>query len=92
MTAITWESKDPDEVLDYSLDWSTRLGADTISTSDWPDFPAGLTNDNETNTTTTTTIWLSGGTAGNTYQLTNRIVTTGGRTYDQTVILFCKEA
>ena len=28
-----WPPKDPDEVLDYSIDWSRFLGNETISTS-----------------------------------------------------------
>tara|TARA_R100000742_G_C4256046_1_gene73944 strand:- start:643 stop:981 length:339 start_codon:yes stop_codon:yes gene_type:complete len=28
-----WPNKDPDEILDYSIDWSRYLGTDTLSTS-----------------------------------------------------------
>lgn len=87
---LSWPTKDPDAVLDYEIDWSTWLGSDTISTSAWT-VPAGLTKDSDTNTTTTATIWLSGGTAGEVYELTNHIVTAGGREQDQTVQLICAE-
>ncbi len=76
--------KDPNAVLDYVLDWGTWLGSDTISTSTWT-VPTGITEDSSTNTTTTATIWLSGGTAGSTYLLINRIVTVAGRTEDRTI-------
>ncbi|WP_425347612.1 hypothetical protein [Sinorhizobium mexicanum] len=33
------------------------------------------------------TVWLSSGTDGTNYSLVNRVVTAGGRTYDQTVRL-----
>lgn len=84
--ALTWPNKDPDEVLDYQIDWSSRLGdSDTISSSSWPTIPAGITKDSDSKTDTVTTIWLSGGTLDETYELTNRIVTIGGRTMDQSV-------
>lgn len=88
--ALVWPFKDPDEVLDYIIDWSARLGdSDTISTSTWT-FPSGITKDSDSNTTTTTTAWVSGGTIGETYEILNRVTTTGGRTYDQTVKLKVK--
>lgn len=82
--ALEWPSKDPDEVLDYQLDWSGRLGSDTIATSSWT-VPAGITKNSDTNTATVTTIWLSSGTLNSSYELQNRVTTTGGRTMDQTV-------
>jgi hypothetical protein len=82
--ALEWPSKDPDEVLDYQLDWSGRLGSDTIASSSWT-VPAGITKNSDTNTTTVTTIWLSSGTLNSSYDLQNRVTTTGGRTMDQTV-------
>ncbi|MDX0965361.1 hypothetical protein GOL41_17340 [Sinorhizobium medicae] len=88
--ALTWPAiKDPDEVKDYSLDWSALLRAsDTITSSTWTVGEGdGLTIDSDSATTTATTIWLSAGTAGTNYSLVNRVVTAGGRTYDQTVRL-----
>ena len=80
--------KDPDEVKDYQLDWGSRRLADseTISTSTWI-VPSGITKDSDTDTDTTTTIWLSGGTAGVEYRLTNRVVTSQGRTYDWSTVV-----
>jgi len=86
----TWTTaKDPDEVKDYAVDWTDRLAGDTIVTSTWI-VPDGITKDSDTNTTMNTTIWLSGGELGNTYEFVNRVVTAGGRTYDQTCKLKCK--
>ena len=76
--------KDPDATLDYVIDWSTWLGADTISTDSWV-VPTGITKVTDSNTTTTATVWLSCCTLGNTYACVNRIVTAGGRTQDQTI-------
>ena len=86
-TPIAIKEKDPDSVLDYTLDWGTDwLDGDTISTSTWS-VPAGITMDSEVETATTTTIWVSGGTADQEYELTNQIVTAGGRTADRTILI-----
>jgi hypothetical protein len=89
MPPLDWPFKDPDEVLDYEIDWSDRLDGDTISSSDW-EIEAGITEGSTSNTTTVTKIWLSGGTIGEKYVLTNRIVTAGGRTMDQSTRIAVK--
>ena len=79
-------TKDPDAVLDYSVDWSLWLAGDQISTSQWTLEPAtDLQVAADTNTTTRTVVWLRGGVAGTTYLATNRIVTVGGRTDDRSL-------
>lgn len=85
--ALSWPNKDPDEVLDYKLDWTARLDGDTISTSTWT-VPAGLTNAGDSNTTTAATVWISDGTEGTKYTILNRITTAAGRTMDQSVSLY----
>ena len=71
--------KDADAKLDYQLDWSAWLDdEDTIATSTWEPSD-GLTVEDESHTTTTATVWLSGGTVGAYYTVTNRIVTAAGR-------------
>lgn len=81
-----WILKDPNAVLDYRLDWDAAgdswLAGDTIATSAWTLDP-GISQTSATNTTTTATVWLSGGTAGSEYRVTNRITTAGGRTEDR---------
>lgn len=89
-----WPDKDPDSVRPYGFDWSAFLAglSDTISTSVWTVVPTGeLAVDSDTNTTTTTTVWLSAGTAGGVYRLTNRITTAGGATFDRSAKLNVKE-
>ena len=85
---LLWPDKDPDEILDYQMDWSSRLVGDIISVSTWV-LPVGSTLNKvaESKTTTSTTIWLSGGTLGERYELLNRIDTSAGRKMDQTVSL-----
>jgi hypothetical protein len=82
--------KDPSAVLDYRIDWGEWLDSDTIATSTWI-VPTGITKASDTNTTTITTIWLSGGTVGNSYALVNHIVTTGGREDDRGITIVVAE-
>lgn len=86
---LKWDPKDPDEVLDYQIDWSGRLKDDTIQTSIWI-VPPDITKNSDTHTDTTSTIWLSGGTEGLRLSITCRITTAGGRTMDQSVQLQIK--
>lgn len=83
-------TKDPDAVLEYIVDWSDWLGEDTITTSTWVD-PTGITVGDSSNTSTAATVWLSGGTVGVPASITNRIITTDGRTDDRTIYLTIRE-
>ena len=76
--------KDPYAVLDYSLDWtnwmpssdtitSITVTAETISGDSAP-----LTIDSSTNTDYIATANISGGTAGNIYNVEYKITTTNG--------------
>lgn len=85
---------DPNAVLDYSVDWKHKtagsrtsgnadgwLGSgETITTSTWT-VAAGLTQTTPTpsNVDGKTTVWLTGGTAGTSYRVTNHITTSTGR-------------
>lgn len=84
--------KDPDAVLDYVIDWGDEWleTGDEIKTSTWT-VPAGITKDSTSNTPTTTTIWLSGGTDGETYDLVNHIITDDGREDDRTITIKVRE-
>jgi len=82
--------KDPNAVKDYTINWVSFLGVDTIASSAWT-VPTGITKDSDSNTTTTTTIWLSGGTASAEYSLINRITTAGGVTEDITITIAVEE-
>lgn len=82
--------KDPDAVLDFQVDWEDWLGSDTISSSSWT-VQTGITKDSDTYSLTTATVWLSGGSPNTVYYVTNRIVTSGGRTEDRTLYIKVKE-
>lgn len=89
--AKNWiRAKDPDEVVDYDVNWADQLAeGETISTSAWT-VPAGITKNSDSISSARTIIWLSGGTAGEVYECVNRIVTSAARTFDQTCKLKCK--
>jgi hypothetical protein len=80
----------PTEVLDWTMNWATRgLGSDTIVSSNWSVSQTGVTLSAPSQTTTTTTIWVTGGTPGNVYTITNNITTSGGREMQETVNYVC---
>lgn len=76
-------NKDPNAVLDYTIDWKDWLGDDAILTSSWT-LPVGITSAGVTFSSSTATVWLSGGTAGVSYSIYNQITTVGGRTEKRT--------
>ncbi len=85
MTIIYAFDKDPDEILDFTIDWSDWLpSGDTISTSAW-NVPAGITEVSKSSDTTKVWIFLSGGIDGDEYKLTNTITTAGSRTAQRTI-------
>ena len=92
---LAWPTKDPDDVLDYTLDWSLRLvTGDDITTSVWFTDSAtspGLEMDSDTFDGNSATVWLSGGIPGTTYIVTNRVTTNAARIMDQSVKLKVKE-
>lgn len=87
MASVQYFLKDPDDVLDYTIDYADWLEtSDEVSTSSWS-LDTGITEDSSSNSTTSATIWLSGGTAGVDYDCTNSIVTDDGREKDTTITI-----
>jgi len=84
---MTTFTKDPDAVLDYSIEWSKWLAGDQIQTSAWSVSDPALEAAEDSNTATRTTVWLSGGTVGQLYIVTNRITTSGGRTDERSFVI-----
>jgi hypothetical protein len=72
-------TKRPDETADYGVDWLKDLGTTTISASTWAASSADVTVVSASNTTTTTSVRLSGGQAGQTYYLENRVTCADGQ-------------
>lgn len=89
---------DPDEVLDYSVDWSEVLATgETIADSEWTvasgtatiaasyNGAAGATSDG-TISGTSTTVWVVTAQLGD-VQVRNHITTSAGRQYERTAAL-----
>ena len=102
---MRWPSKDPDETLDYSLDWSRFLGSNTISSVAWYLYTAdgvktpvssapvvdGLSAGSQSNTSTIATIVLSQGDLNKEYRITCAITFGGGLIAERTTSLQIKE-
>jgi hypothetical protein len=85
-----WPPKDPNEVKDYDLIWTSELAGDTIVTSVWTLAAGSALTINSSSyqtssTSSITKVWLSGGIIGQVYTLTNTITTAVGRTEDAVV-------
>lgn len=78
--------KDPEAILDYSVDWGPWLNGDEIETSNWV-VDSGLTivPASDSKTTTTTRVFISGGAVGEEYDLKNTITSVGSRTDERTL-------
>lgn len=95
----TTYTKDPEDILDYRNDWSAWLAAnddDTLSASSWVfeddgDNDGSLTIEQSSFDDDSATVWLSGGTPGRVYRLTNRIETAQSRTKDATITFLIQE-
>ena len=94
--------KDPDAVLDFKFDWATSTNGRGFT--DWLDTgetiqsytitaEAGITLDSDVAVDSNTSVvaWLSGGTAGTTYDVACKIVTTAGRTDERTMSIVVAE-
>lgn len=90
--------KDPAAVLDYKFDWKSLTNGSGLS--DWlatgetistktVTADTGITkvSDSLTDTNTSVTVWLSGGTAGQSYKVVCQIVTSDGRTDERTMVI-----
>lgn len=94
--------KDPDAVLDWKFDWKALTNGsgpenwletgETIA-SHTVTAAAGLTVDSSslTDGNTSVTVWLSGGTVRNGYDVTCHITTSNGRQDDRTIRIYVVE-
>lgn len=102
-----WPDKDPDEIVDYTVDWSRFLGTDTITTSNWFIKDANGTKEQVTpneivdglqflSTTVPTgnqavTARFAQGTNNKRYTVTCRIETATGLLFERSIFLRAKE-
>lgn len=104
--SLKWPNKDPDETLDYSIDWSRFLDGATISGTTWYVNDAdgvktelvasgplvnGIQLVSNTNTDTVTTAYIASGTNNTLYTFTCKITTSGGLVVERTVRLRIRE-
>ena len=83
--------KDPEAVLDYSVDWGAEyLLGDLIAQSQWsvdPDETDGVAIVGSDFDATTSTVKAGGGSLGKLYRLVNDVVLQSGRTDRRSVVL-----
>lgn len=84
---MKWPNKDPQDVLDYAIDWSAELEEETLTGSAWSVAPNTLTIDSDAIGGDQTILWLSGGESGTRYTVTNTVTTSAGRTFRRSVHL-----
>ena len=100
--SLKWPNKDPDEILDYSIDWSRFLGNATISSFTWfVDNENGVKTElvnsgplvngiqliSSTNTNTVTTAYIGSGTENVLYKFTCQITNSNGLVVERSVRL-----
>jgi hypothetical protein len=85
--------KDPDSTVDYGISWGAGYlsRGEIISSSSWSIFPiqiGGLEIEGSpTFTETQASVFVKGGIERGLYRLTNRIITSKGRTDERTLTL-----
>jgi hypothetical protein len=103
--SFRWPNKDPDEILDYSVDWSRFLNGATITTCVWSvddstgtktaitagNTVNGIQNVAQTISGSTTTINLGLGTNNIEYKIYCRITDNSGNVAERVVRLRVKE-
>lgn len=96
--AKKWPNKDPNEVLDYVINWTPKIPsgdsiqsvAHSVALGDVVIDDEDFDNAGTGSAVNTTVVWLSAGTIGEPCEINCRVVTVLGRTMDQTVKLTIK--
>jgi hypothetical protein len=84
--------KDPGDVKDISIDFTGPLATgDTLTGSATITPDTGITVDSDAVATPLVTIRLSGGTAGERYDVNCEISTTDGETFNRKVVIVCED-
>jgi hypothetical protein len=83
--------KDPDAVLDYSVDWGAEyLAGDLIATGQWtvdPQEDGGVTVVGNDFDASTSVVTVTGGIPGRIYRLVNQVVLQSGRVDQRSIVL-----
>lgn len=81
-------NQDPDDRLDYGIDWSGLLRPDeAITDVTWSVAPEGLTVEEGELVGAVAVVWLSGGTVRTDYRVKCQVETDGGRRITRSVRL-----
>jgi len=83
--------KDPDAVLDYAFDWNTWLASGETISSRVVTADTGLTKVSDSESSGIVTAWLSGGTAGTSYNVACKIETSDSRTEERSITILVQE-
>ena len=78
-------AKDPESVLDWAWEFSDWRGSGDSISNKTVTAETGITVDSSAINGTQVVVWLSGGTAGESYDVTVQAVTANGRTVERTV-------
>lgn len=85
---LQWPDKDPEEYLDYDIDWTRPMctvSGDFILSSQWTLISGDVVIADSSFLVTRSKVWLSGGTVGTQSVLHNVVTTNAGRLMDRTV-------
>lgn len=82
--AQLWDYKDPDAILDYSVDWTPWLAGNTISSVIWTITSGTVVKVSQGNTDTIATIRLSGGQLNEVCLIICHVICANGEEEDQT--------
>ena len=88
---MTTFTKDPNALLDYTVDWSAWLATgEVIDSVSWT-VPTGITSAGTSNTDTTATIRLGTATRSKTYEIGCTITTSEGQIDKRTFSVTCQD-
>lgn len=92
MARFGFDDKDPAEDMDFEIDFSDMLASGETIASYTLTVPTGITDHDDSKTSTAVIFWLSGGTAGEEYDIECEIVTSFDRTYKRslTILVYTK--
>lgn len=88
---MTLLMKDPEAVLDYSIDWGAEyLGGDLLADSQWtvsPEEPGGVSIVGSDFDATISLVKAGGGLPGRLYKLVNHVTLESGRIDNRSIVL-----
>lgn len=79
--------KDVEALLDFGWNWADWLASGETIASKTVTVSDGITVDSLEDTDSTVTVWLTGGTAGEKYEVACRITTSAGRIDERTFLV-----